>query len=92
MSAKKSTNGRSVNRRRRIFQVLEWVAPAVGARMLDTIWFRLPQVSEKAKRLRVELPDSTPLELPFEGGTIRGSVWGSAGSNVVDGPTVYLVH
>lgn len=98
MSAKKSTNGRTVNRQRRIFRVLEWVAPAVGVRMLDAIWFRLPQVSEKAKRLRVELPEATPLELPFEGGIVRGRIWsgvadGAArGQGVVDGPTVYLVH
>ncbi|GAA3583896.1 alpha/beta fold hydrolase [Kribbella ginsengisoli] len=99
MSAKKSTNGRTLARRRRIFQVLERVAPAVGARMLDTIWFRLPQVSEKAKRLRVELPEATPLELPFEGGIVRGRIWsgGVAGGAVrgqggVDGPTIYLVH
>ncbi|MDX6259853.1 MAG: hypothetical protein QOH84_1541 [Kribbellaceae bacterium] len=92
MSAEKSTNGRSVNRQRRVFQALEWVAPAVGAKLLDTIWFRLPQVSEKAKRLRVELLEASALELPFEGGTIRGRIWGSAGPDVVDGPTVYLVH
>ncbi|WP_328320643.1 alpha/beta hydrolase [Kribbella sp. NBC_00382] len=85
MAAKKSTNGRSINRQRRIFQVLEWVAPAVGAKMLDTIWFRLPEVSEKAKRLRVELPEPVLLELPFENGLVRGRSWG-------DGPTIYLVH
>ncbi|MFI5709333.1 alpha/beta fold hydrolase [Kribbella sp. NPDC051620] len=85
MAAKKSTNGRTLNRQRRIFQVLELVAPAVGAKLLDSIWFRLPQVSEQAKRLRVELPESVALELPFENGLVRGLSWG-------DGPTVYLVH
>jgi pimeloyl-ACP methyl ester carboxylesterase len=89
MSAKKSTNGRTMDRQRRLFRLFEWVAPAAGAKLLDTIWFRLPQVSEKAKRLRIELPEATQLELPFEGGTIRGRSWSGG---VVDGPTVYLVH
>jgi pimeloyl-ACP methyl ester carboxylesterase len=99
MSAKKSTNGRSLTRRRQVFRLLEWVAPAVGAKLLDGIWFRLPQVSEKAKRLRVELPEATLLELPFENGAIRGRIWSGGapdgtvrGQGAVDGPTVYLVH
>ncbi|MEU4394014.1 alpha/beta fold hydrolase [Kribbella sp. NPDC023855] len=65
--------------------MFERVAPAAGGRLLDSIWFRLPEVSAKARRLRVELPEATAIELPFEDGTIRGSTWG-------DGPTVYLVH
>jgi pimeloyl-ACP methyl ester carboxylesterase len=69
----------------RTFKLLERVAPAVGGRLLDTIWFTLPQVPEKARRLRVELPEAVPFELPFENGVIRGSSWG-------DGPTVYLLH
>jgi pimeloyl-ACP methyl ester carboxylesterase len=93
MSAKKSTNGRTVRgtngrtveRQQRLFRVLERVAPAVGGKMLDSIWFRLPQAPEKARRLRVELPEATPLELSFENGTIHGRSWG-------DGPAVYLVH
>ncbi|MEV6417234.1 alpha/beta fold hydrolase [Kribbella sp. NPDC051718] len=85
MSAKKSTNGRTLERQQRVFRLLEWVAPAAGAKLLDTIWFRLPQASEKAKRLRVELPESVALELPFENGLVRGRSWG-------DGPTIYLVH
>jgi pimeloyl-ACP methyl ester carboxylesterase len=89
MSAKKSTNGRTLKRQRQVFRLLEWVAPAVGAKLLDGIWFRLPQISEKAKRLRVELPEATLLELPFEGGLIRGRIWSGAAT---DGPMVYLVH
>ncbi|WBQ03601.1 alpha/beta fold hydrolase [Kribbella sp. CA-293567] len=56
--------------------------------MLDSIWFRLPEVAEKAKRLRVELPQATELELPFEDGLISGRCWGGDAA----GPTVYLVH
>lgn len=83
MAAKKSTNVRS--KERRLFQLFERVAPPLGGKLLDSIWFRLPQVSEKAKRLRVELPAATQLELSFENSVIRGKSWG-------DGPTVYLVH
>ncbi|MEV8373219.1 alpha/beta fold hydrolase [Kribbella sp. NPDC056861] len=85
MAAKKSTNGRTVERTRRLFRFSEVVAPSIGARLLDSIWFQLPVVSEQAKRLRVELPEAVPIELPFEGGVIRGRCWG-------DGPTIYLVH
>jgi pimeloyl-ACP methyl ester carboxylesterase len=80
MAARKSTNGRSL-----AFAVLERAAPAVGAKLLDRIWFRLPPVSEKARRLRVELPAATRFEVPFATGTLRGRSYG-------DGPTIYLVH
>lgn len=92
MSAKKSTNGRTQNklkRQQQLFRLFERVAPAAGGKLLDSIWFRLPRLSEKAKRLRVQLPEGTQLELPFEHGTIRGRSW-SGGA--VDGPTIYLVH
>ncbi|GAA1613825.1 alpha/beta fold hydrolase [Kribbella sancticallisti] len=84
MSAKKSTNGRTINQRL-IFQVLERAWPAGGARLVHRIWFRVPPVSEKAKRLRVELPESVSFELPFENGTVRGRIWG-------EGPAVCLLH
>lgn len=82
MAAKKSTNGRSLSF---LFQLLEKVAPAAGGKLLDRLWFRVPSVSAKAKRLRVELPAGEPFEVPFENGLIRGTAWG-------DGPTIYLVH
>lgn len=84
MAAEKSTNDRT-QRIQRMFQLFERVAPSAGGRLLESIWFRLPTVPEKARRLRVELPEATAIELPFENGTIRGKSWG-------DGPTVYLVH
>ncbi|WP_433018829.1 alpha/beta fold hydrolase [Kribbella sp. CA-294648] len=68
-----------------IFQALERVWPAGGARLVHRIWFRIPPVSEKARRLRVELPASSPFELTFEHGVVRGRSWG-------DGPTIYLLH
>ncbi|NEA31307.1 alpha/beta fold hydrolase [Streptomyces sp. SID13031] len=92
MSAKKSTNGRSQKRQQQLFRLFERVAPALGGKLLDSIWFRLPQVSDKARRLRVELPEATQLELPFENGVIRGRSWSATGRSPADGPTVYLVH
>jgi pimeloyl-ACP methyl ester carboxylesterase len=80
MAAQKSTNGRTL-----LFGVLERVSPGLGARLLDRIWFRLPTVSAKARRLRVELPEPIPFDIPFGDGTLRGNSWG-------DGPTIYLVH
>jgi pimeloyl-ACP methyl ester carboxylesterase len=80
MAAKKSTNGRTL-----AFAMLERVAPGIGAKLLDRIWFRLPSVSEKARRLRVELPEPIPFEVPFGEGTLHGKSYG-------DGPTIYLVH
>jgi pimeloyl-ACP methyl ester carboxylesterase len=67
------------------FRGLEVLAPWVGSWLVDRLWFRLPAVPEKARRLRVELPPGTPIEVPFENGLIRGTAYG-------DGPTVYLVH
>lgn len=84
MSSKKSTNGRFILLRS-AFRITEYVAPSVGARILDRIWFKLPVASERAKRLRVELPPGTPVEAMLDGRTIRGTAWGS-------GPTVYLFH
>lgn len=84
MSSKKSTNGRFILLRS-AFRITEYVAPALGARMLDRLWFRLPVAPERAKRLRVELPAGTPIEASLDGRIIRGTAWGS-------GPTVYLFH
>ena len=78
MAAQKSTNVRSLNL---AFGVLERIAPAVGAGILNRLWFRVPAVPEKVRRPRGELPVSTP----FEVGAVRGQSYG-------EGPTVYLVH
>lgn len=68
------------------FRILERVAPPLGARLLEQLWFRLPPVPEKVRRPRVDLPSGTPFEVPFEEGLIRGQVYGE------QGPLVYLVH
>jgi len=78
MAAKKSTNVRSFSL---AFRLLERVAPAIGARILDHLWFRVPAVPPKVRRPRGELPSS----IPFEVGAIRGQSYG-------EGPPIYLVH
>jgi pimeloyl-ACP methyl ester carboxylesterase len=78
MAAKKSTNVRSLNL---AFALLERIAPAVGVRILNNLWFRLPVVPANVRRPRGELPAATP----FEVGAIRGQSYG-------EGPPIYLVH
>ncbi|TCO26344.1 alpha/beta hydrolase family protein [Kribbella steppae] len=78
MAAKKSTNVRSLNL---AFGLLERIAPAVGVRMLNRLWFRVPAVPPTIRRPRGEIPAPTP----FEVGAIRGQSYG-------DGPPIYLVH
>jgi pimeloyl-ACP methyl ester carboxylesterase len=78
MAAKKSTNVRSLNL---AFGLLERIAPAVGVRILNHLWFRVPVVPPNVRRPRGELPAPTP----FEVGGIRGQSYG-------EGPPIYLVH
>jgi pimeloyl-ACP methyl ester carboxylesterase len=89
MSARKSTNGRSMRTRLRLqrlaFGSLEWIAPRLGGGWLDKIWFTLAPVPEKARRSRVELPLGTPFEVSFRGRQLRGISWGT-------GRNIYLVH
>ena len=88
MTSQKSTNGRSPMPDPRVktaFGLLERFAPAVGAAWAERLWFTLPDVPERARRVRVELPPGEEFEVQHQGHTIRGTVWGS-------GPVVYLVH
>jgi pimeloyl-ACP methyl ester carboxylesterase len=91
MSSQKSTNDRSslVEPRqravRRLFGLLERVAPPVGAAWAERLWFTLPSVPEHARRPRVELPPGESFVVELDGRSIRGTVWGT-------GPAVYLVH
>jgi pimeloyl-ACP methyl ester carboxylesterase len=91
MTSQKSTNGRStlatpqMKAARTAFGLLERVAPAVGAAWSERLWFTLPEVPERARRSRVELPPGEAFEVEHQGRAIRGTVWGT-------GPAVYLVH
>lgn len=62
------------------FRVAERVAPALGARVAERLWFRLP-----AGRRRDEPMDGTPFEVRADGCIVRGWRWGA-------GPVVYLTH
>lgn len=74
---KKSTIVRSFTRAG--FRTLDLLAPALGALLVERVWFRIP----RGMPLRAQTGD--PFEVRWQGRLIRGQVWGS-------GPTVYLVH
>jgi len=73
----KSTIVRAVTRLS--FRTLDLVAPALGARLVERIWFRIP------RGMPLVEPTGTPFEVRWLGRTIRGQVWG-------EGTPVYLVH
>lgn len=91
MSEKESTNDRPTSfplahrALRLVFRVLETVDPALGATLVDRLWFSVPKVPARARRLRAALPPGRPLEIRLRDGVVRGTSWGT-------GPTVYLVH
>ncbi|MEU1396043.1 alpha/beta fold hydrolase [Micromonospora zamorensis] len=86
-SSQKSTNDRTFRAPgwvRTSFRLLDRVAPAVGARWAERIWFTLPRATGKPSSRRVQTPGS-PFDISVGGHTVVGESWG-------DGPTVYLVH
>lgn len=68
---------------RAAFGTLERVAPAVGARWAERIWFTLPR--PKQPRPAPSHPVGTRFVTAVDGHDVVGEVWG-------DGPPVYLVH
>jgi pimeloyl-ACP methyl ester carboxylesterase len=76
-AVKKSTIVRS-------FTLLERVAPAVGARWAEALWFRIP--SPRGRRDRLAEP-GRPFQVRLYGRTVAGEVWGDEAAE-----TVYLVH
>lgn len=87
-AVQKSTIDRSVIRGG--FAALERVAPPVGARIAERIWFRLPHGATTAGGGPADLPSirellGAPFEVRLRGRAIRGWAWG-------EGPVVYLVH
>jgi len=81
---RKSTIGRAL--RLAAAGVERW-APAVGAALVDRLWFTVPTVEVARRDAAVPLGD--PVGVPFEvtvgGRRVVGRSWG-------DGPTAYLVH
>lgn len=72
---------------RTIFRALERVAPGIGARWAERIWFTLPRVPVPARR-REQPPAGAAGEvvvLSVGGGRVVAEAWGS-------GAVVYLMH
>jgi pimeloyl-ACP methyl ester carboxylesterase len=65
---------------RAAFAGLERVAPAVGARWAERLWFTLPR-----RRPVSPIPGGTTFAVSADGRHVVGQSWG-------DGPAVYLVH
>jgi pimeloyl-ACP methyl ester carboxylesterase len=68
----------------RSFGALERVAPALGARWAETLWFRIP--SARGRRDRLAEPGH-PFQVQLHGRTVAGEAWGDPAA-----ATVYLVH
>lgn len=82
-STNKSTIVRARYRARTVrstFAVLERLAPAVGARWAERLWFTIPSAGTPRSPEGGE-----PFEVRTDGHVVRGWTWG-------DGPVVYLVH
>ncbi|MDP9208640.1 MAG: alpha/beta hydrolase, partial [Actinomycetota bacterium] len=68
----------------RSFALLERVAPALGARWAERLWFRVP--APRGRRDRPVEP-GRPFQVRVDGRTVAGEVWGDPSAE-----TVYLVH
>jgi pimeloyl-ACP methyl ester carboxylesterase len=66
----------------RSFMVLERVAPNVGARWAETLWFTVPRARARHDR---QADPGRPFEVQVHGLAVAGEAWGA-------GPVVYLVH
>ena len=77
----------------RSFAVLERIAPAVGARWAETLWFTVPNGHARHDR---QAPPGRPFRVPVNGRMVAGEVWGEPAPVGPPGPAgppaVYLVH
>jgi pimeloyl-ACP methyl ester carboxylesterase len=69
---------------RAAFWLLERIAPALGARWAERLWFRVPRDRRGSRHGRPR-PDGDHFQVPVQGGSVVGWSWG-------DGAPVYLVH
>jgi pimeloyl-ACP methyl ester carboxylesterase len=67
----------------RTFSVLERLAPGIGARWAENLWFAAPRSPGRSQQ-PVATP-GRPSRVQLDGRTVVGEVWG-------EGPVVYLVH
>jgi pimeloyl-ACP methyl ester carboxylesterase len=70
----------------RSFGVLERVAPALGARWAERLWFTVPPAGGRRDRL---VPPGRPFRVQVNGRTVAGEIWGDGPG---ERPVVYLVH
>ncbi len=69
---------------RRLFRVLERLAPGVGSRWAVELWCT-PPVLESSLRMPPGVSPGRPVEAFWDGHRVAGEEWG-------EGPPVYLVH
>ncbi|HEY3008505.1 MAG TPA: alpha/beta fold hydrolase [Micromonosporaceae bacterium] len=70
---------------RAAFRVLEHVAPRLGARWAERIWFTLPRVGDPGRSRPAGPAAGVPFTVAVGGHTVVGQAWG-------EGPVVYLMH
>ncbi len=70
---------------RGLFWSLDRIAPAVGARWAERIWFTLPRPRPAATAPGREALPGRPFVTNVDGHDVRGATWGR-------GPAVYLLH
>jgi pimeloyl-ACP methyl ester carboxylesterase len=80
----------------RSFALLERIAPAIGARWAESLWFTVPNGRGHHERLA---PPGRPFQVEINGRTVAGEVWGERPAGGASGeagpagpPVVYLVH
>jgi pimeloyl-ACP methyl ester carboxylesterase len=77
----------------RSFALLERIAPAIGARWAESLWFTVPNGRGRHERLA---PPGRPFQVEINGRTVAGEVWGERPAGGASGeagpPVVYLVH
>ncbi|WP_404384387.1 alpha/beta hydrolase [Knoellia locipacati] len=84
MASEKSTIVRTI---RTVFAHLEDRSPALGGRLAEYLWFRLPAPPRGALRRGRTPSGGEAFEVRWEHGVVRGRVYGDRGR-----PTAYLVH
>ena len=72
---------------RATFRTLERVAPSAGGALAERLWFRLPSVPTRQRRMRFVPDGGTAVTVTWNGGRLSGMTYGAA-----DRPTAYLVH
>jgi pimeloyl-ACP methyl ester carboxylesterase len=68
---------------RAAFQLLEHLAPGLGARWAERIWFTLPRAHRRPAAPGIQ--PGTPFAVAVDGHRVVGQTWG-------EGPVVYLMH